>query len=955
MPDLPAELAAAVRRAVPDAPVAAVRTAGLRPFGILGGPTCQRPIWCVITDHHALLAAADGDDGWVVGTGADDALHLERGWVADTLTVGRHSTPLRAGRRRSTRAVTRAWAEASRGGAPVEPPPEPPSALERGAAAVTVELPEGWVAEVPAPAGSRWLAARETATTWGFADSHGSIHTAPVWVGVADTAVVLAALQGGQVASRTLTVALRREVRAGRVLLVGEGVELLMPLLSPGTAAELVELASASASERHAIVARAHLRSGDVRAATAVWKEALRFGRGAASLVDVARLAWSSGAAAFAEDALRAASREGELPPIRLEPWLDSVDDLPRAVRGDAGIAGALRTALEGGLPHVPPALPADLPPPATARELLAAALVAEARHSEALAVLARAEPDARAAMGVAAVHEAAGQPGNAAAAYAQAATRHREAGEVAASREALGRSISLAPRAAWHWRAATWCWLDHKRSSARDHWLQALETDPDGASLADNGLDSDGWRQLAALAEGLGAWRVAARAWGVVGEAAPLDPTPAHALARILADELNDREEAAKVLDALAAGMEGSDDPDSPRRAAEAWLEAAALVDGDEAVARLRHAVEANFLHVATWRTVLDHRAEALSPALLSWWTHLDAVLHGGAARRRAAALKPVEGPARASLGAEGSWWSGALASLEAPELPNRAMLIRGLDPLRDTLPEAWDLTVALCEVLEVRPPDAFAFRGGGAWGACAWPTNPPVLLVGADHAPGGDRALDRGALRALLAVEVAHLALGHPPLRSGSGLMSTGQSLYGIFGSYAGTAESLVDLITLLPGVDQLTKLQKVVHLSRKVFTARSVVDKAGGLAGGAVEWFRGNPPPTRVETVGREGLDGVSLRHRLHADRVALSATGDLGAAVDAMIAASSTAGDQRDRVVERGLADLLGDPASGLADEELVRLTSLVTWAVSHAPLGVDATSGSATMADTPENG
>jgi len=93
---------------------------------------------------------------------------------------------------------------------------------------------------------------------------------------------------------------------------------------------------------------------------------------------------------------------------------------------------------------------------------------------------------------------------------------------------------------------------------------------------------------------------------------------------------------------------------------------------------------------------------------------------------------------------------------------------------------------------------------------------------------------------LKFLLGVELAHLRCNHPLLNVDESLLGTGKSAYQVFGGFAGTAETVVDLLTLIPGLDQVRKLQTVLKLSRGVFKARSAVDKGVALASPVLGYF-------------------------------------------------------------------------------------------------------------------
>ena len=203
------------------------------------------------------------------------------------------------------------------------------------------------------------------------------------------------------------------------------------------------------------------------------------------------------------------------------------------------------------------------------------------------------------------------------------------------------------------------------------------------------------------------------------------------------------------------------------------------------------------------------------------------------------------------------GSDWLARLRrSLDPPEPPAHHEVVRGLGPLSETSESATSLLHEVCDRLGLPRTDAYVYRGEGSWGVSAWPTRPPVLLVGFEHLKDGPRQADDGAMRFMLAVELAHLRCGHPLVELDDGFVGTSRSMYAAFGRFATPAENLVDLLLLLPGIDQAQKIQRVVRLSRRVFAARAAIDKATELAQPLLSWFQRNEEAALG--VGREGFE-------------------------------------------------------------------------------------------------
>ncbi|MCB9664593.1 MAG: hypothetical protein H6732_10815 [Alphaproteobacteria bacterium] len=432
---------------------------------------------------------------------------------------------------------------------------------------------------------------------------------------------------------------------------------------------------------------------------------------------------------------------------------------------------------------------------------------------------------------------------------------------------------------------------------------------------------DPEALRALAGLAQVHDRPAVAAPTWEAVLRHHPDDVGAAQELARAR-EALGDAEGAAAVLATQAAR------PDTADPAA-LWLEAARLRTGAARREALVQAVEAGCLHPGTYARALDLDPE--DPGLAARWAHLRRVLGGETCPEAApfAARDALDAPARDALlppSLEG-WLAPLGDGLLAPALPDRAELVRGLEPLATAHPDAADVVADLAARLRIAPPEVFVFRGPGDFGLATWPTTPPAVLLGAAHLPGGARALAPAPLRWALAVPLALLAAGHPALESDPSLVGTSRQLYRVFGRYAGLAEDAVDLLTLVPGVDHLARLERLLRATRRVFAARKAVDKASRLASPWVERRLAGPAGPRG--LGPTLLGGARLRAQLHADRIALALTGDLGAAVEALLL-TSPAPPELGAGAAGGLAALLAGEA-GLRPDEVVRLTSLVGWA------------------------
>jgi hypothetical protein len=365
---------------------------------------------------------------------------------------------------------------------------------------------------------------------------------------------------------------------------------------------------------------------------------------------------------------------------------------------------------------------------------------------------------------------------------------------------------------------------------------------------------------------------------------------------------------------------------------------------DPEAAVDALVESISGDFLRPEAYEAALAREECQVPEALRGWWKHLLRLL-AGSDYPEGVGLPPRETFADEELDALHpggvGWLEGVRTNITVPEAPERQDIVRGLEQLgQEDHPDVWRLEAEMCTRLGFEePPPTYLFRGAGAWGVSAWPLSPPVVLLGFGHLGEDDRHLDADALGFLFAVELTHLRCDHPLLAFDKDLVGTSRSVYSTFGKYAGTAETVVDVLTLLPGIDQVAKLQSLIKLSRKVFKARGAVDKVSGVGGWVGGWF-GKKGDDDAPSLAREGLRGAALQFRLQADRVALLATGNARSAVDAILRSSSRSLPLADRVREEGLAAVLAeapeDPEHSLAPDEALRITMLLEFAAEHRP-------------------
>lgn len=545
-------------------------------------------------------------------------------------------------------------------------------------------------------------------------------------------------------------------------------------------------------------------------------------------------------------------------------------------------------------------------------------------------------------------------------------ALRRAENSDLTAARAAVASAIGIGETARDHVNAAAWAWRDGDAESAQTAFATAL-----GLGLS-RGTEDDDLERLAALvldapppeapqetgllarARGLftkrtsaGAPEDALVAFSETATKAGFSNEAAALLVRREQEQPSDRDEVGEIAqhckDVLGAPRSGAiilelharriEEGDATETA-KLWLDAAALRaeagDTDAALSDLFAALASEFLRPEHYQTALATPNLDLPPDVAAWWRHLASVLGEDDRTSGTDPIAKLEPTQLDELHPGGTGWlDGLRHAIQEAEPPPRATLVRGLERLNgDREPLATRLLSELADALGIPPPDAFLYRGDDAFGVCVWPIAEPVLLLGYAHLDGGPRKLSEAALRFLLAVELTHLACRHPLLSFETDFLGTSHSVYQTFGKYAGTAETVVDIVTLVPGVDQVAKLQHVIRISRRVFNTKSAVDKVSGLAAPIAKLFSSEDAGGGI---GRDQLEGAALQFRLQADRAALLLTGDLDAAVEAILL-SGPDHVHLPTARDKGLAALLGEGVLTTADE--LRLTSLAGFAAQQ---------------------
>ncbi len=925
--------------------IGSMLTGGQHAFVDEAGEVHLEAMWWLATEERSWLTAAHDDEYWAVAVGEPQDASVDKGWTWDAIRVGEHSAPLRRGTRGAAVKLLQRWREGAGGESWCMP--EIPLDRSRATMARGAEGVDAWLAKgVPADDEERWLYAFQTTSRQPFNDKVGSYTESALWIAISDRQVVLTAdAPEGPPWFQVVDEPLQHEARAGRDRLVAGMRELGGAMLVDAASTRAATLSRArTPAERWAEAARLSAGAGQVKAGIRLLKEAWSLDNADRSWPELARLLLGVGRADLAVAAAASALDCDETLDVeaRIKQWRTYTAALTKALKrdgvGEAWLRGQLKEQIEGL--SIPSPTAGSPWPPADPAEVWAAALTSVDRAPEAVSVWVDLKRSPRQLQGLAAALEQAALP-QALSVWSEAATAHRDSGDESAANAALDRAIALDDgKSSTHWLRASWGWQDGEPQVARQHWTHALQADRDGKQCDPAALDALGLQALAEHAESLEHWTAAAGAWRA---ALARDPDDEHGwirAAEILENELDRPEEAIEVLRAHVRHRDDGSINDPERHRWQTLVELGRVLASrgsqSEALEALHDAIRGDFLTPAAFEAALACPAIELPEEIAGWWRHLHR-LHAGESVDDGTPLPPISSFTDIELDAlhlGGSGWLERVRhTLDAPTPPEPGALTRGLQRLDDDFADTRPVVDSVSEALGTSALTSYVFRGDGAWGCSGWPTDPPVLLVGAQHLRDGPRKLPAAGLGFLVGVEVAHLRCGHPVLSFDADIIGTSKSAYGVFGKYAGAAENVVDLVTLVPGVDQIAKLQKVIIISRKIFTTRSVIDKATSLAAPVIGWM-GSADEEEVASIGREGLHGAALQLRLQADRVALLVTGDARAAVDAILRSSTRSLTTADQANKQGLASVFEDPEAGLSPDEALRITSLLEFAAGR---------------------
>ena len=890
------------------------------PLPRLGRPR-SAPLWLVRAETGVwLVAAVEADEtGAVSSLAVAGAARVDDGFPAGAVVVEAVRARLPRTLVEQARTLVRRAPQARTLGFDVR--------LQERTESAPGEAPYGSPEGFPTGAGPEpWLYALETASTVRWPGRLRDLDRT-VWLGFTESSVFAVVLGEGTRGLLRLDAPMARGRRfPTHVLEVGE-VDLSIGLFGGHRLDLAVALAAAEAGPRWALVGVELWDTGRREAALALCEAGVDRGHRDALLPVLTRIFAVSGRGAEAASAL---ARAPEEMPLR------NFEGFARALNtGEAWDPDTSRRLAEAAaLDPLEPSDGAPWPPRGPA-EIWAAGrgTLPEGFVSAA--------PDRVRALRVVASLASTGDS------WRAAALAGRAAGDRAGARDDLARALALDPVPATAWQALAWALEDAARE---DEALRAaLALDPTGAA-ASTVLGAHALENAADRAERLGldgASALLESADATLGE----ETTPSQRWSR--AERIRragDLLLAAKVFARFGAASEESpDDPERPRwkariAAARAYASAG---ESEKAQDQLERAVAGDFLHAEALRAAASVEG-VVSDDRRAWWLHVAAVLDGAS---RAPAPGGSSRLSKAALDAlhpgDQDWWDDVRTQINLPSLPARDALIRGLSRLEgQEFPEVFALVSELSKALGLEPVPTYVYRGDDAVGISGWPTQPPVLLVGVEHLREGPRQLSPASLRFALSVEIAHLAAGHPVLAFDDSLLGTSRSVYQAFGRFAGTAETAVDLVSLIPGVDQLAKLQLLFRLSRRVFFVRKAFDKATGLVQPLLNRFF----PTEKERsrgLSRRGLSGAALAFRVQADRAALRLGGDLEAAVGALVATGDLPAVRLDRLARGGLSALLEelgeeDDEVPLGADEAFRLVALVEEAATRGPFSADVT-------------
>jgi tetratricopeptide (TPR) repeat protein len=897
----------------------------------------EAPVWWVVTNKRCWFISLHKKSTWFVADGHKDQVRIESSWRETRVWIGQWNMPLRSGTRRPAKQLLNRWNTLARDASKLPRETGQVLLLVGSAADGAQGLPRWWASRIAGRPDERWLLGIQSELVYSFNAYNGTILHVPVIIGISDQRTVLGAhAPWGELWSEELSEPLTWTKPLVGKLKVHVNKRIFY---APRGAAEPLEQAQLfqgeSPERRWAVAANRALVAGEPLIATSLWSEAIRSKLDGAIWYDIAATAM-----AYEERALAATILFRTVSPTTTSPfgaWSKRLKPIRLSLKNRRVTWEQVQRSLHPTMDRfrIPPA-PEGLPfPPENPTETWAFALCCKKRWREAQAMWDSLPDSARVRQGVAACLEA--DPAtDGSEAWQEAALAWRREGQGAPASEALERIASRDGQTLTRWLRAQWAWEDGQKVIAHRWWTKAMEADKTGQSRSRGDLRPEALHALAAHARRTAFPLVALHALHELIERNPRDIRAYYSQAQIAEQVDADRPKALALLQQATTHKEALQRCEDPM-GWQVWTELgrlqAQLGEQQEARNSMAQAIAGDFLQPKAYEAALGCEPLELPPALATWWRQLLTLLNNSPLSEAPVNI-PVQGlndEDLAKLHPGGtSWLEQFSSSLQSSELPPRAQLVRGLEAAKTGEPAVLE---PLCTLLSMPQPEAYWFRGEGAYGCSSWPYAPAILLIGHHHREEGPRRFTEPEWRFALGAELAHLKCEHPVLTTDENLFDSGKVAFQAFGKYAGTASNIVDVITLIPGVDQVAKLQKLIRMSRALASTHSTLDKASEAAKPALSALGLASDESGLASAGREGWAGAALQNRVHADRVALRLCGDPIAAIRAILKCSSRSLHHLDSLADQGILDLL---SRELPPDEVIRIGALFEYCAQQRP-------------------
>ena len=745
MADAPAAIRTLVEEHATGAIVGAFLTAGVHAFPPgEDGSWNTAAIWAVATSQQFWLVAHLRGQHWMIAVGRSSAVRLNEGWRWDSLEVDPWRIPLKRGGRSEARDLLGRWTLLEPAGQSWPTPPTLP--VDRGIAAPGAwTLPDWWVSLVPAPADSHWFFCVQTRQLCPFNDWDGTIHEVPFWLGISDQSILLVARSPWNtlhIVALTQTPTLQK--RRGELTFGLRTLRCRPQRLASRVAA--FARATTPQLRWHTAIDQS-LSAFEPSRAVALLHHARSLGHSEVCWAGIARLALACEqveTAVYGFSQLLAADPSFTLP----SHWPGDHDALVRGLRREELDWIDVRTGLGfAANAHKSPLPVAGLPwPPVGFEECWWAALAATEQQDVARSAWLTRPLNGRSARALAALLGSS-SPQDKAQAWQKAAEINWNEGQGSTAMECIQTAIGLVPSSRAWWMRGAWAWHLGGLRDAKEAWKEALNGDPTGSDWGDYPLAPDALCALAHLAQANSCHALADTAWEqcIRQDPARYDERLAWVAHR---DQcLGQPGRAAALLDdtIVLLDQDGTEAPGSPRwalRCEQARLHIAAQ-ENEKAIHALHDAIQSSVLELEAWDAILALAPGVVDSSTVQWWQHLQGCLAGGTENPDMQPSPVSPGPEELdALHPGGSGWLDRIrAALNPSEPPSFDTLTRGLDSLSDAGADLAQSTGdTLCERLDMPVPATLVYRGRSAFGASAWPSSPPVLLVGWTHLAPGD-----------------------------------------------------------------------------------------------------------------------------------------------------------------------------------------------------------------------